>query len=96
MLPPTPGAILMQVKNGLLVLAVPVVPAAAVLPAVAVAKAMAFAASGLLAGFLARLRVLGKRGRAEREGGGRAGADEEGTNCFHLELLGCGWEMQWM
>lgn len=85
MLPPTRGAILMQVKNGLLVLAVPVVPAAAVLPAVAVA--MAFAASGLLAGLLARLRILGERRRAEREGGGCAGADEECTDCFHLELL---------
>ena len=70
-----------QVKNSLPVLAVPVLPMAAVLPAVAMA------ASDLLALLFARLCFIGQRGRAEREGGGRAGADEEGTNCFHLELL---------
>jgi hypothetical protein len=73
------------------VVLVPVVPAAHGVPLavlVHAAGAVAFAAAGrLLRGFLARLRFLGQRCRAEREGGGRAGADEEGTNCFHLELL---------
>jgi len=104
MLRPTRVALLMQVKYGLLLLPagllralvaavlVPVVAAAHGVPLavlVHAAGAVAFAAAGRLpCRFLARLRILGERGRAEREGGGRAGADEEGTNCFHLELLG--------
>ena len=104
MLPPTRGALLMQVKYGLLLrlagrlrtlvaaVLMPVVAAAHGVPLavlVHAAGAVAFAAAcRLLCRFLAGLRVLGERGRAEREGGGRAGADEEGTNCFHLELLG--------
>lgn len=83
MLPPTRGAILTQVKYGLLVLAVLFLPVTAVLPAVAVTMI----ASGVLAGLVAGLGFIGQHGRAEREGGGRAGADEEGTDCFHLELL---------
>ena len=54
----------------------------------AVGAAAAFGAAGrLLCRFLARLRFLGERGRAEREGGSRGCADEEGTDCFHFKLL---------
>ncbi len=70
---------------------VPVVAAAHGMPLavlVHAAGAVAFAAAGrLLCRFLARLCILGERRRAEREGGGCAGADEECTDCFHLELL---------
>jgi hypothetical protein len=83
MLPPARGRFLTQVKNGLLVLAVPFLPVTAVLPAVAVAMV----ASGVLARLVAGLGFIGQHGRAEREGGGCAGADEECTDCFHLKLL---------
>lgn len=83
MLPPTRGRFLTQVKYGLLVLAVLFLTVTAVLPAVAVAMA----ASGVLAGLVAGLGFIGQHGRAEREGGGCTGADEECADCFHLELL---------
>lgn len=83
MLPPTRRAFLTQVKYGLLVLAVLILPVTAVLSAVAVAMV----ASGVLAGLVAGLGFIGQHGRAEREGGGCAGTDEECTDCFHLELL---------
>jgi hypothetical protein len=83
MLPLPAGRFLTQVKYGLLVLAVLFLPVTAVLPAVAVAMV----ASGVLARLVAGLGFIGQHGRAEREGGDRAGADEECADCFHLELL---------